>query len=97
VKIYDKSLSLSRLTGGNKAFIAKVLPHISCLMSASLEEVVQGSDIIVVAHDWRDSGEQLQNLLRPGQYVVDLVNFAANGKRCLAAYEGVCWSERGHG
>jgi len=90
VRIYDNNVLLSRLIGGNKAYIEQVLPHISAMMSDSLEEVVQSSDVIVVGHDMQDGGEKLVNLLKPNQLLIDLVKIQA-GKPHSSAYEGVCW------
>jgi GDP-mannose 6-dehydrogenase len=90
VRIYDNNVSLSRLIGGNKAFIERVLPHISAMMTVSMKEVVQNSDIIVVGHDLQDGGEHLVSLLKPNQQVIDLVKIAS-GKSHPAAYEGICW------
>ena len=91
ISIYDESVSLSKLMGGNKAFIEKVLPHISALMCASMEEVVQRSDVIVVAHELHDGGRHLAELLKPDHLVVDFVKIHTDGHRSAAAYEGVCW------
>jgi GDP-mannose 6-dehydrogenase len=90
VRIYDNNVSLSRLIGGNKAFIEQVLPHISAMMSDSMDEVVQSSDVIVVGHDLQDGGEQLVSLLKPDQLVIDLVKIAFS-KSLPSAYEGICW------
>lgn len=91
VKIYDENVNLSKLMGGNKAFIERVIPHISALMCASMEEVVESSDVIVVAHDLRDSQERLTDLLKPDQLLIDFVKIVSDGDRCPAAYEGICW------
>jgi GDP-mannose 6-dehydrogenase len=90
VRIYDQNVSLSRLIGGNKAFIEKVLPHISTMMSDSMEEVIRSSDVIVVGLDLEDGGKQLINLLKPDQLVVDFVKLASP-KSLPVAYEGICW------
>jgi GDP-mannose 6-dehydrogenase len=90
VRIYDHNVSLSRLIGGNKAFIEKVLPHISAMMSGSMEEVVDSSDVIVVGHNLQDGGEQLASLLKPDQLVIDLVKMF-QGKSHPAVYEGIGW------
>jgi len=91
VKIYDNNVSLSRLMGGNKAYIENVLPHISGMISESLEDVVSNSDVVVVAHDLQDGERQLVGILRPDQLVLDLVKMKTNGSQFPAAYEGVCW------
>lgn len=90
VRIYDNNVYLSRLSGGNKAFIEQVLPHISAMMSGSMKEVVQTSDVIVVGHDLQDGGEQLVSLLSPDQLVIELVKITAS-KSQPAEYEGICW------
>lgn len=90
VRIIDKNVSLSRLIGGNKAFIEQVLPHIAAMMCESLEEVVQSSDVIVVGHDLQDGNERLASLVRPDQLVIDLVKGAYGDSRPVQ-YEGICW------
>jgi len=91
IKIYDENVNLSRLMGGNKAFIERVIPHISALMCASMEEVVDSSDVIVVAHDLRDGRKRLTDLLKPDQLLIDFVKVVSDEDRCPAAYEGIGW------
>jgi GDP-mannose 6-dehydrogenase len=91
VRIYDDNVSLSRLVGGNKAFIERVIPHIAGLMCTSMEEVVKGSEIIVVAHDCCDGRERLFDLLEPDQLVIDLVKIVPRFGRLPVTYEGICW------
>jgi hypothetical protein len=43
-----------------------------------------------VGHDLQDGGEQLVDLLKPDQLVIDLVK-TAFGKSHPAAYHGICW------
>lgn len=90
VKIYDDNVSLSKLVGGNKAFIERVLPHISTMMSDSMEDVMRSSDVIVVSHALHNGEKQLVNLLKPGQLVIDFVKIASY-KSLPVAYEGICW------
>jgi GDP-mannose 6-dehydrogenase len=90
VRIADSNVSLSRLIGGNKAFIEQALPHIAAMMCDSMEEVVRASDVIVVGHESPDGGQHLVNLLRPDQLLIDLVKMASGDSRA-AAYEGICW------
>ena len=90
-RIYDQDLNLSRLIGSNRAFIERAIPHISGMVCASLEEVVESSDIIVVAHDPREGRERLITLLKPGQLLVDFVKIVSERDQCFAAYKGICW------
>jgi GDP-mannose 6-dehydrogenase len=91
VRIYDENVNLSKLLGGNKAFIESIIPHISALMCATLEEVLTDSEVIVVAHRQRDGWKRLSGLLRPDQLLIDLVKAMPDGDRCPAAYEGISW------
>jgi GDP-mannose 6-dehydrogenase len=91
MRIYDENANLAKLIGGNKAFIDRVIPHISALMCASLEEVVESSDTIVLAHAPRTGWERLTTLLRPDQLLIDFVKIMYDGHRCPAAYEGIYW------
>ena len=90
IKIFDNNILLSRLIGGNKAFIEKALPHISAMMWELMEEVVQNSEVIVVCHNLKDGGKQLASLLHHGQKVIDLVKLPSDNFQ-LVEYEGVCW------
>jgi GDP-mannose 6-dehydrogenase len=89
VRIYDNNVTLSKLIGGNKAFIEQALPHISAMISDSMEEVINSSDVIVVGHDLKDDEKKLIGLLKPDQLVIDLVKITS-GKPDIAAYEGIC-------
>jgi hypothetical protein len=60
-------------------------------MCASMEEVVDNSDVIVVAHDPQDRRDWLVELLKPDQLLVDFVKVVSDGDPCPAAYEGICW------
>jgi GDP-mannose 6-dehydrogenase len=91
VAIWDDNVNLSRLTGGNRAFIERVLPHVSALMRPTLQEVVEESDVLVVAHALNGAQERLGSLLRPDHLVIDLARAFEAGSACPAPYEGICW------
>ena len=86
VKIYDKNVSISRLTGKNKSVIEAKLPHLNRMLCDNLNEVVEGSEIIVIAN--RDPlFEDIS--VRTDQYVVDLVRM--NNLNTNDNYYGLCW------
>jgi GDP-mannose 6-dehydrogenase len=91
VRIWDPNVALSKLMGGNKAFIEQVLPHISAMMSDSMEDVAENSDVLVVSHAMPDGGAKLTSLLRPDQMLIDLVKLPAGTGSDGVAYQGVCW------
>jgi len=51
LKIYDPNVSLAQLTGANKEYIDKVIPHLSRLLVGSLAELVE-CELLVVGHQY---------------------------------------------
>jgi GDP-mannose 6-dehydrogenase len=88
--IFDPEVNLSRLMGANKRYIEGVIPHIGTLMCATLEEIVQDSDVIIVGLANADLTAQLTRLLRPEQLVLDLVR-VPDREKLPGRYRGVCW------
>src|SRR5574338_1337778 len=50
LKIYDRNVSLAKLVGANKEYIEQQIPHLSSLLCNTTEEVVDGSEVIVVGN-----------------------------------------------
>jgi len=70
VRIYDRSISLARLCGGNKEYVERKIPHIARLMVSRIRDVLDHAEIVVIgnkAPEFRD----VTDLLRPGQELVD--------------------------
>lgn len=87
VKIYDPDVALSRLTGSNKAYIDRELPHIASLLVGDLGKILAGSQTLVTTKKSQEYEEALKQL-RPDQTVVDLVRvygsvLAQDGYRAL--------------
>jgi GDP-mannose 6-dehydrogenase len=89
VRIYDANVSLAKLVGANKSYILDQIPHISDLMVASIDEVLDHAGTVVIGN--RDPAFQaLAEHPRPGQRVVDLVRIVdrrSDGNE----YDGICW------
>jgi len=90
VKVYDENVSLARLHGANRAYIERGIPHIAALMCDSLEEVLTGSDVIVIGNKATEF-RQVFHHLRDDQEVVDLVRIQKDTVDLDANYEGICW------
>jgi GDP-mannose 6-dehydrogenase len=71
VQIWDKDVSLGRLTGSNRQFIEDEIPHIGARLSTNLEDVVKQSEVVVIGTSAL-SEEELQKVLRPDQIIIDL-------------------------
>jgi len=89
VRVWDRDVSLGRLAGSNRQYIEEVIPHIGSLLSADLEEVMRGGEVVVVAT--RIEKGQLAPCLAQGQIVIDLINLSSASRPEAASYQGICW------
>lgn len=88
LRIYDKNVKLSEITGTNKDFIMAKIPHLQHFVYDDLNKVVTESDVLVVTNKEAEFDDLLEKY--PGKIVVDLVrawkevDYAGN-------YEGISW------
>ena len=87
--IYDRDVEPARLFGANKEYIEREIPHISALMRSELHEVIEQSEVVIIAkqeNEFRMLSEKLNN----GRVVIDLVRLLeVEGDR--KTYQGLCW------
>jgi len=60
LSIYDPNVVEARLTGGNKEYIAGVIPHLSRLLVRSLEDL-RDAELLIVGHHFDGVAELLKN------------------------------------
>jgi GDP-mannose 6-dehydrogenase len=90
VTIYDEEVSLAKLYGANRRYIEQTIPHISSLMTGSLEEVFEASDVIVVSKRGPQFGDAVRSY-SGDRMVIDLVRLWTELNSNPASYEGICW------
>jgi GDP-mannose 6-dehydrogenase len=91
VKVWDREVSLARLAGSNLQYIEQVIPHIGSLLSADLEQVLKGAEVVIIGNK-SVSKEELAQYLRAEQMVIDLVNLDKSRRPDgTTHYEGICW------
>ncbi len=91
VKIWDEDVSLGRLAGSNRQYIEDVIPHIGSVLSADLESVLRGAEVVILGNK-SASKDQLAKYLRPGQIVIDLIHLDKTRRpEGVETYEGICW------
>jgi GDP-mannose 6-dehydrogenase len=91
LSIYDRNVSIARLVGANKDYINKQIPHLSSLLSESIDEVVAGADVIVVGNGSPEFADALKKT-RPDQLVIDLFRVKNLDRADIPArYSGICW------
>jgi GDP-mannose 6-dehydrogenase len=90
VTIHDRIVDPEQLVGANKAFLERELPHIAALMRPSVADVLETSEVVVIANGdsaFRNVASQISN----GQIVIDLVGTARPDGDIDGSYEGICW------
>jgi GDP-mannose 6-dehydrogenase len=88
--LHDPHLDLERLLGANRRFVEDEVPYLPERLKSSIDEVLDGSEVVVVAHGAKPYRE-IGSKLRGGQVLVDLVH--AVDPRTVAAgeYHGLAW------
>ena len=87
--IYDRDVSLARLFGANKEYIEREIPHVSQLMRASVAEVLEHADVVIVGNKAEEFRE-VASKLRGEQTLIDLVRLF-DAPPPTGKYEGICW------
>ena len=90
LSIYDRNVSLARLVGANKAYIETQIPHLSSLLRASVDEVIDAADVVVIGNRSPEFVDALSRT-RADQIVIDLVRLPVSGSLVDADYRGLCW------
>ncbi len=92
VNIFDSNLNLSKLMGKNKEYLLNKLPHISEVLTDSIEELVEKSEVIVIVN----REKEFEEFLKANKILLDrkkIIDFARIDEDLLDKdnYEGICW------
>jgi GDP-mannose 6-dehydrogenase len=88
--LHDPNVDMQRVLGANRRFVEHEVPYLPERLRATIAEVVEGSEVIVVANgskEYRDVGR----LLKPGQALVDLVHVVDPATVASGEYHGLAW------
>jgi GDP-mannose 6-dehydrogenase len=86
VSIFDENVNLTNITGTNKDYIDRHIPHLSEIISGDLQEVVSQGEIVVVTQQ----NPQFNAL--PEQYPdKEFIDFVRIGQHQGANVNGLCW------
>jgi len=89
LRIYDANVRLASIHGANRDYILNRIPHISRLMTGSLDEALEHADTVVIgnaAPEFRDIPRRLSDR----QVLIDFVRIT-NSRSVSGVYEGICW------
>lgn len=90
IRIYDKNVKVSELTGTNKDFIMAKIPHLQHFVTDDLQSVCENSDVLVITNKEKEFASVLADY--PGKTIIDLVrqwkevDYAGH-------YEGISWGD----
>jgi GDP-mannose 6-dehydrogenase len=90
VRIYDRNVLLARLTGSNRDYIEKQIPHLARLLAESADAVIAESDVVVIGNAGDEFSEAMTRC-RADQTILDLVRVPVDRSRVVADYRGICW------
>jgi GDP-mannose 6-dehydrogenase len=90
LRIFDTNILLGRLTGANLAYIDAQIPHLARLLCDTADEVIAGSELVVLGNGSADFTEALSRS-REDQIVLDLVRPSIDFAAVKADYQGLCW------
>lgn len=86
IKIFDKNVSLSKLSGTNKEYIDYHIPHLSDLLYDSLDVVINDSELLVITHQIKGIEALIKKHKK--KKFIDLVGVT---EEKFDNYEGICW------
>ena len=82
LRIYDPNVIAARLTGANKEYIDRVIPHLSRLLVSSLDEL-SNTELLLVGHRYNGVATLLENT---GASIIDLAGH--HPATCAGTLEG---------
>ena len=87
IKIFDDNVNLSKITGTNKEYLDKHIPHLTELIEPDLNRVFENSDILVITQN----DKRFFNLTSrfKDKIIIDLVRIEDNYQ--AQNYDGICW------
>jgi GDP-mannose 6-dehydrogenase len=90
VKIYDKEVVFAEIFGTNKKYIEHAIPHVTSLIQGSAQQVIDDTDLVVVAKKSPEFADIVANLDKD-KVVIDLVRIMSDAGKYCGNYEGICW------
>lgn len=89
IRIYDRNVKVSELTGTNKDFIMSKIPHLQHFVTDNLDQVCTESEVLVVTNKEKEFNDLLH--LYPNKTIVDLVR-QWKEVDYEGHYEGLSWA-----
>lgn len=88
--IFDRHVQTARLTGANRSFIEREIPHLDRLIETDATALLDRAETIVVGHAEAPEIDAIA-ALPPGRPVIDLQGVAGIQAAHDGHYQGICW------
>jgi GDP-mannose 6-dehydrogenase len=88
--LHDPNIDMERVLGANRRFVEDEVPYLPERLRPTVREVVEGSEVVVVANHSREYRE-IGALLKPGQALVDLAHAVDRATVKHVEYHGLAW------
>ncbi len=89
LRVYDGNVRIASIHGANRDYILNHIPHIAKLMVATIDEVLEHGETIVIGNGAAEF-RGVPARLGEGQSIVDLVR-VCDTKSVEGVYDGICW------
>lgn len=89
LRLYDRNVSLARLTGANKDFIGERIPHLCKLMVDDIDDLLAHAETVVIGNADAEF-TSVPARLRADQVLVDLIRIK-EGNGGNGHYDGIAW------
>jgi len=83
VRVFDAEVTMSRVFGRNREYIERTVPHITTLMTDSLEDLIATSELLVVGKRFPDLEATLERCPQETQVVLDVARLFKRSAACL--------------
>ena len=90
LRLYDKNVNIASLVGANRDFILNRIPHISKLMVADIDDVLDHAQTVVIGNKDPEFWN-VPDRLRDDQVLVDFVRVTGGRRSQEGKYDGICW------
>ena len=90
LQIFDRSIEVARLTGSNRAYIDREIPHLERLLARDPAAALDGAGLVVLGHVGEADQPALLAALH-GHRVLDLAGISGLRDHPGISYQGLCW------
>ena len=88
--LHDPHIDMERVLGANRRFVEDEVPYLPERLKRTIAEVVEGSEVVVVANP-SEAYRKVGGMLEDGQVLVDLVHAVDPATVTRGEYHGLAW------